>query len=133
VGPIPPGQRRSRAERPLDPCDAVPSRPRRHASVVDARRPVGEGPNLEIIRVGLLTTPPENKAREVFAGCDTAARGHVGDDRHEGRLGLAVIVPSTDEWIAGAREYRCALFEFAADGFTSRMRTGEQPGRRRGE
>lgn len=78
----------------------------------------------EIIRVGLLTTPPENKTREVFTDCDTAAREYVGGDWHDGRLGLAVIVPSTEEWIAGAREYRCALSEFSADGFTSRLRTG---------
>ncbi|WP_433604851.1 septum formation family protein [Dactylosporangium sp. CA-139114] len=78
----------------------------------------------EIVRVGRLTTPPENKTREVYADCDTAAREYVGGDWHEGRLGIAVIVPSTDEWNAGAREYRCALFEFAADDFTSRQRTG---------
>ncbi|MFG2039101.1 septum formation family protein [Dactylosporangium sp. NPDC048998] len=78
----------------------------------------------EIVRVGLLTTPPENKTREVFTDCDTAAREYVGADWHEGRLGLAVIVPSTEEWIAGAREYRCALFEFSADDFVSRLRTG---------
>ncbi|MEV4516653.1 septum formation family protein [Dactylosporangium sp. NPDC049525] len=78
----------------------------------------------EIIRVGRLTTPPENKTREVFTDCDTAAREYVGADWHDGRLGLAVIVPSTEEWIAGDHEYRCALFEFSADDFTSRMRTG---------
>jgi len=78
----------------------------------------------EIVRVGRLTTPPENKTREVFADCDSAAREYVGGDWHEGRLGLAIVVPSTDEWNAGAREYRCALFEFAADGFVSRMRSG---------
>ncbi|MER7282776.1 septum formation family protein [Dactylosporangium sp. NPDC000244] len=78
----------------------------------------------EIVRVGRLTTPPENKTREVYGDCDTAAREYVGGDWHEGRLGLAVIVPSTEEWNAGAREYRCALFEFSADEFTSRQRTG---------
>ncbi|MET7400304.1 septum formation family protein [Dactylosporangium sp. NPDC005572] len=78
----------------------------------------------EIIRVGRLTTPPENKTREVFTDCDTAAREYVGADWHDGRLGLAVIVPSTEEWNAGAREYRCALFEFSADNHSSRMRTG---------
>ena len=49
----------------------------------------------EIVRVGQLTTPPENKTREVYTDCDTAAREYVGGDWHEGRLGLAVIVPST--------------------------------------
>ncbi|MET7425645.1 septum formation family protein [Dactylosporangium sp. NPDC005555] len=78
----------------------------------------------EIIRVGRLTTPPENKTREVFTDCDTAAREYVGGDWHEGRLGLAIIVPSTQEWIDGVREYRCALFEFFADGHSSRLRTG---------
>ncbi|MEV0133271.1 septum formation family protein [Dactylosporangium sp. NPDC050688] len=78
----------------------------------------------EIVRVGQLTTPPENKTREVYTDCDTAAREYVGGDWHEGRLGLAVIVPSTEEWIAGVHEYRCALLEFSADGFTSRLRTG---------
>ncbi|MFI5905924.1 septum formation family protein [Dactylosporangium sp. NPDC051541] len=83
-----------------------------------------ESHQAEIIRVGQLTSPPENKTPEVYADCDTTAREYVGGDWHEGRLGLAIVVPSTDEWLKGAREYRCALFEFAADGFTSKARTG---------
>jgi hypothetical protein len=43
---------------------------------------------------------------------------------HEGRLGLAVIVPSTQEWTAGDHDYRCALFEFAVEGRSSKLRTG---------
>jgi hypothetical protein len=78
----------------------------------------------EIIRVGTLTSPPENKTREVFTDCDTTARDYVGGDWHEGRLGIGVVVPSTEEWIAGAHEYRCALFEFSADEHSSRLRTG---------
>ncbi|GAA3227108.1 hypothetical protein GCM10010532_060340 [Dactylosporangium siamense] len=78
----------------------------------------------EIVRVGRLTSPPENKTKEVYTDCDTAAREYVGGDWHDGRLGIAVIVPSTDEWIAGVQEYRCALFEFAAESRSSKLRTG---------
>lgn len=73
---------------------------------------------VETVHVGALpagraAAPATGSAelRGAFAECDTRAAGYLGDDWRAGRLRLAVALPTTPGWAAGARWFRCDLSE----------------------
>jgi hypothetical protein len=78
--------------------------------------------NMETIHVGTLTggdatadapppdgSPPQQRA---YADCAKVAKDFVGDDWRNGRIGLDLVMPTSGQWDAEARWYRCDLVEF---------------------
>jgi len=68
--------------------------------------------------------PGAPEARAAFAGCETAARGYLGDDWYLGRLYLVVTMATAPQWESGTRQFRCDLVEVAGPGGTVVQRTG---------
>lgn len=89
----------------------------------------------ETIQVGRFTggdadrasAPPSGSsaARAAHADCDRQATALLGADWRTGRLGLALLLPRAAAWAAGARWYRCDLYETRSlDDDTAVQRTG---------
>lgn len=61
------------------------------------------------------TTPPADSPaiKVAFGECVTKTTEYLGDDFRTGRVWLQVGMPSNDAWSAGARWFRCDLWEYA--------------------
>jgi hypothetical protein len=78
--------------------------------------------NVETIHVGMLTggdakadaPPPDGSPvqQHAYTDCSNAAKDFVGDDWRNGRIGLDLVMPTSGQWDAEARWYRCDLVEF---------------------
>jgi hypothetical protein len=78
--------------------------------------------DVETIHVGMFTgdvaaadaPPPEGgpAQQSAYADCGKAARDFLGDDWRTGRIGLDLVVPTSGQWDAEGRWYRCDLVEF---------------------
>jgi hypothetical protein len=93
---------------------------------------------LEVVDAGTFTgaaaarrfpPPPDSTfARDAFAACSRAASAYVGGDWHHAWLGLHLSIPSSARWAAGARGYRCSVYELAAEVGRSVSRRGSLRG-----
>jgi hypothetical protein len=64
---------------------------------------------------GARDSPPPGGGpgqQQAYADCAKTARDHLGADWRDGRLGLDVVLPTSAQWDAEARWYRCDLVEF---------------------
>jgi len=92
--------------------------------------------NLETIHIGTFTgedatrdAPPPGGGpaqQKAYAECAGAARDYLGGDWRDGRIDLDVVVPTSAQWEAEARWFRCDLLEindFDSWGVTHRTAT----------
>jgi hypothetical protein len=97
--------------------------------------PCNTSHNVETVHVGSFTggdaaaevPPPDGgpAQQRAYADCTKAANTWVGGDWRTGRIGLDLVVPTSTQWEAGGRWYRCDLVEFAdLDAFDVVSRTG---------
>jgi len=78
--------------------------------------------NLQTIHVGTFggddaarDAPPPGSSpaqQNAYTDCTKVARDVLGDDWRGGRLGLDLVLPTSTQWDAGGRWYRCDLLEF---------------------
>jgi hypothetical protein len=98
------------------------------------------GPHtLETVQVGLFAgadaaaeMPPSDGGpaqQRAYAECVKAAIDWLGSDWRTGRIGLDLVVPTSTQWDAGGRWYRCDVVEFAdLDSYRVVSRTGSMKG-----
>ena len=102
--------------------------------------------NLETIHIGMFAgedatrdAPPPGGGpaqQKAYAECAGAARDYLGGDWRDGRIELDVVVPTSAQWEAEARWFRCDLVEILdldANGVVARTSslkgalTGDRP------
>jgi hypothetical protein len=95
--------------------------------------------SVETARVGMFAgadaaadvPPPDGgpAQQRAYADCTKAANDWIGGDWRTGRVGLDLIVPTSAQWDAGGRWYRCDLVEFKdLDSYNVVSRTGSMKG-----
>jgi hypothetical protein len=94
---------------------------------------------VETVHVGIFTggdaatdSPPPDGGpvqQRAYADCTKTANDWVGGDWRTGRVGVDLVVPTSVQWDAGGRWYRCDLVEFKdLDSYNVVSRTGSMKG-----